>query len=45
LSKDANDFKEASDTVKHIFTSNLLRQTALLPQGNTWECARYVQFP
>lgn len=29
LSKDANDFKEASDTVKHIFTSNLLRQTAL----------------
>jgi ribonucleoside-diphosphate reductase beta chain len=29
LSKDANDFKEASDTVRHIFTSNLLRQTAL----------------
>ena len=29
LTKDANDFKEASDTVKHIFTSNLLRQTAL----------------
>jgi len=29
LSKDANDFKEASDAVKHIFTSNLLRQTAL----------------
>jgi ribonucleoside-diphosphate reductase beta chain len=29
LSKDANDFKDASDTVKHIFTSNLLRQTAL----------------
>jgi ribonucleoside-diphosphate reductase beta chain len=29
LSKDANDFKEASDSVKHIFTSNLLRQTAL----------------
>ena len=29
LSKDANDFKEASDTVKHIFTANLLRQTAL----------------
>jgi ribonucleoside-diphosphate reductase beta chain len=29
LSKDANDFKESSDTVKHIFTSNLLRQTAL----------------
>jgi ribonucleoside-diphosphate reductase beta chain len=29
LTKDNNDFKEASDTVKHIFTSNLLRQTAL----------------
>ena len=29
LTKDANDFKEASNTVKHIFTSNLLRQTAL----------------
>ena len=29
LAKDANDFKEASDAVKHIFTSNLLRQTAL----------------
>lgn len=29
LTKDSNDFKEASDTVKHIFTSNLLRQTAL----------------
>jgi len=29
LTKDANDFKEASSTVKHIFTSNLLRQTAL----------------
>jgi len=29
LTKDAGDFKEASDTVKHIFTSNLLRQTAL----------------
>jgi ribonucleoside-diphosphate reductase beta chain len=29
LTKDANDFKEASDTVCHIFTSNLLRQTAL----------------
>jgi ribonucleoside-diphosphate reductase beta chain len=29
LSKDANDFKNASDAVKHIFTSNLLRQTAL----------------
>jgi len=29
LTKDANDFKEASDSVKHIFTSNLLRQTAL----------------
>jgi ribonucleoside-diphosphate reductase beta chain len=29
LTKDSNDFKEASDAVKHIFTSNLLRQTAL----------------
>lgn len=29
LTKDASDFKNASDTVKHIFTSNLLRQTAL----------------
>ena len=29
LTKDAQDFKEASDTVRHIFTSNLLRQTAL----------------
>ena len=29
LSKDANDFKDASDAIKHIFTSNLLRQTAL----------------
>ena len=29
LSKDSNDFKDASDAVKHIFTSNLLRQTAL----------------
>lgn len=29
LAKDAADFKEASDTVRHIFTSNLLRQTAL----------------
>jgi ribonucleoside-diphosphate reductase beta chain len=29
LTKDANDFKEASEAVKHIFTSNLLRQTAL----------------
>jgi hypothetical protein len=28
LTKDANDFKDASDAVKHIFTSNLLRQTA-----------------
>jgi ribonucleotide reductase beta subunit family protein with ferritin-like domain len=27
--KDANDFKDASDAVKHIFTANLLRQTAL----------------
>lgn len=29
LTKDKIDFKEASDAVKHIFTSNLLRQTAL----------------
>jgi ribonucleoside-diphosphate reductase beta chain len=29
LTKDANDFKEASEAVRHIFTSNLLRQTAL----------------
>ncbi len=29
LTKDAGDFKESSDAVKHIFTSNLLRQTAL----------------
>ena len=29
LTKDANDFKEATETVRHIFTSNLLRQTAL----------------
>jgi ribonucleoside-diphosphate reductase beta chain len=29
LSKDSNDFKDSSDAVKHIFTSNLLRQTAL----------------
>ena len=29
LTKDAQDFKDASDTVKHIFTANLLRQTAL----------------
>jgi len=29
LTKDVNDFKDASDAVKHIFTSNLLRQTAL----------------
>ena len=29
LTKDSQDFKDASDTVKHIFTSNLLRQTAL----------------
>jgi ribonucleoside-diphosphate reductase beta chain len=29
LTKDASDFKESSDTVRHIFTSNLLRQTAL----------------
>jgi ribonucleoside-diphosphate reductase beta chain len=29
LTKDAQDHKEASDAIKHIFTSNLLRQTAL----------------
>ena len=29
LTKDAGDFKNASDAVKHIFTSNLLRQTSL----------------
>ena len=29
LTKDAQDFKDASDAVKHIFTSNLLRKTAL----------------
>ena len=29
LTKDAADFKDSSDTVRHIFTSNLLRQTAL----------------
>ncbi len=29
LTKDAQDFKDASDTVRHIFMSNLLRQTAL----------------
>jgi len=29
LTKDSSDMKEASDAVKHIFTSNILRQTAL----------------
>jgi ribonucleotide reductase beta subunit family protein with ferritin-like domain len=29
LTKDKMDHKESSDAVKHIFTSNLLRQTAL----------------
>ena len=29
LTKDASDFKDSSETVRHIFTSNLLRQTAL----------------
>jgi ribonucleoside-diphosphate reductase beta chain len=29
LTKDSQDFKESSDAIKHIFTSNLLRQTAL----------------
>jgi ribonucleoside-diphosphate reductase beta chain len=29
LTKDSQDFKDATDSVKHIFTSNLLRQTAL----------------
>lgn len=29
LTKDANDMKDASEAVAHIFTSNVLRQTAL----------------
>lgn len=29
LTQDITDFKEASNAVKHIFTSNILRQTAL----------------
>jgi ribonucleoside-diphosphate reductase beta chain len=29
LTKDSQDFKDATDAIKHIFTSNLLRQTAL----------------
>lgn len=29
LTKDTSDFKTASEAVKHIFTSNILRQTAL----------------
>lgn len=29
LTKDKIDFKEATEAIKHIFTSNLLRQTAL----------------
>lgn len=29
LTKDSKDFKDSSEAVKHIFTSNLLRQTAL----------------
>lgn len=29
LMKDKTDFKEASEAIRHIFTSNLLRQTAL----------------
>jgi ribonucleoside-diphosphate reductase beta chain len=29
LTKDASDFKDASSSIRHIFTSNLLRQTAL----------------
>jgi len=29
LTKDSQDFKDSSETVRHIFTSNLLRQTAL----------------
>jgi ribonucleoside-diphosphate reductase beta chain len=29
LTKDAADFKDSSEAVRHIFTSNLLRQTAL----------------
>jgi len=31
LTKDANDFKDASAAVKHIFTSNLLRGHSLKP--------------
>jgi ribonucleoside-diphosphate reductase beta chain len=29
ITKDSHDFKAASDAIKHIFTSNILRQTAL----------------
>lgn len=29
LTKDSSDMKEASEAIKHIFTSNILRQTAL----------------
>jgi ribonucleoside-diphosphate reductase beta chain len=29
LTKDSQDFKDSSETVRHIFTANLLRQTAL----------------
>lgn len=36
LSKDKGDMKEASEAIKHMFTSNLLRQTALdSEQGKT----------
>lgn len=36
LTKDKIDFKEATDAIKHIFTSNLLRQTSLdSSQGKT----------
>ncbi len=36
LTKDKMDFKEASEAIKHIFTSNLLRQTSLdSGQGKT----------
>ena len=39
LTKDAGDFKEATDTVRHIFTSNLLRQKSLVSIPN--RCAKY----
>jgi ribonucleotide reductase beta subunit family protein with ferritin-like domain len=36
LTKDANDFKEASDTVKHIFTSNLVASNSPGQFARTW---------